>query len=163
MECEICGKEIRGKPIKILVEGSEVNVCFNCKPLGTEKQLTTSSQKGAKRVLLNRRAPRSNRSNIEFSDELVENYNQIIRRERENRGWSQEKLGKKIQEKESLIRKIENKEINPEPNVVEKLERLFDVKLREKPTEVKVDLKKSDMTPTLGDVVTIKKKKSESE
>lgn len=161
MECEICGKEIRGKPVKTLVEGSEVNVCFNCKPLGTEKQITKSSQKGAKRVLLNKKASKSTKSSIEFSDELVEGYNQIIRRERENRGWNQEKLGKKIQEKESLIKKIENKEINPEPSVVDKLEKLFDIKLREKPTEVKVDLEKSDTTPTLGDVVTIKKKKSE--
>ena len=98
-------------------------------------------------------------TNIEFSEELLENYNLIIRREREKRGWSQEVLAKKIQEKASLIRKIENAEITPEPEVIEKIEKLFNIKLREKVPEVKVNLKKINLTPTLGDVVVIKKKK----
>jgi putative transcription factor len=157
MECEICGKEIKGSGIKILVEGSEVTVCHACKNLGTEKKVSKASQKGVKRVLIRKRAPSTA---IEFTDELLENYNKIIKREREKKGWSQEVLARKIQEKESLIRKIENAEINPEPSVIDKIERLFNVKLREKVPEVKIDLKKGGMTPTLGDVVVIKKKKS---
>lgn len=157
MECEICGKEFKGNGYKILIEGSEVNVCFNCKSLGTEKKVSKGSQKGAKRVLIKKRQPLPP---IEFTEELFENYNEIIKREREKRGWSQEVLAKKIQEKESLIKKIENAEINPEPSVIEKIEKLFNIKLREKIPEIAIDLKKSNLTPTLGDVVVIKKKKS---
>ncbi len=155
MNCEICGKEIKGKGFRVVVEGSEVTVCASCKQFGVEKPATVS-QPGVRKVVLRRRKPQTK---IEFTEELLENYHLIIRREREKRGWSQEQLAKKIQEKESLIKKIENAEITPEPEVVEKLERLFGLKLREKVPEVKVDFKKMNMTPTLGDIVVVRRKK----
>ncbi|AGK60552.1 transcriptional regulator, XRE family [Archaeoglobus sulfaticallidus PM70-1] len=157
MECEVCGAELRGKPFKVIIEGSEVNVCKRCKSLGSEKPVERISQKDVKKVFLRKKSPRKK---IEFEEELLENYNLIIKREREKRGWSQEVLAKKIQEKESLIRKIENAEITPETEVIEKLERLFNIKLREKVVEVKVNLNRKSLTPTLGDIVVIKKKKS---
>ncbi len=156
MECEVCGKELKGKGYRVLIEGSEVNVCRNCKNLGSEKPVERIGQKGVKKVLLRKKTPSKA---IEFEEELLENYNLIIRMEREKRGWSQEVLAKKIQEKESLIRKIENAEITPEPSVIEKLERLFNLKLREKVTEVKLDFGRKGLQPTLGDIVEIKRKK----
>ncbi|RLI77605.1 TIGR00270 family protein [Archaeoglobales archaeon] len=156
MDCEICGKPIKGKGFKVIVEGSEVTVCYACKSYGVEKPISKISQPGVSKVLIKRK---KQSTNIEFSEELLENYNLIIKREREKRGWSQDVLAKKIQEKASLIRKIENAEITPEPEVIEKIERLFNIKLREKAPEVKVNLKKINLTPTLGDVVVIKKKK----
>ncbi len=156
MDCEICGRPIKGKGFKIVVEGSEVTVCHSCKNYGVEKPISQVSQPGVSKVLIRRK---KQPTNIEFSEELLENYNLIIRREREKRGWSQEVLAKKIQEKASLIRKIENAEITPEPEVIEKIEKLFNIKLREKVPEVKVNFKKINLTPTLGDVVVIKKKK----
>lgn len=158
MECEICGKEIRGKPVKIVVEGTELNVCPSCREYGVE-EISKSSQHGAIRVV--KKEKKTAQKPIVFTEELVENYNEIIRRERQKRGWSQEELAKKIQEKESLIRKIENAEITPEPEVIEKLERIFDIKLREKVQEVKIESKQS-FVPTLGDVVVIRKKKKQS-
>ncbi len=152
MECEICGREIKGRYYTVIVEGSEMRVCARCKEYGTEKPFTE-----VKKLTLKKKKPKT--EPIEFVEELVEDFNVIIRREREKRGWSQAELAKKIQEKESLIRKIENGEITPEPEVVEKLEKLFGIKLREKVPEVKVEMKKSSLTPTLGDVVVIKKKK----
>jgi len=157
MECEVCGKEIRGKGFKVIIEGSEVTVCARCRDLGVAKPVSMVSQRGVKKVILKKK---SSPSKIEFIEELIDDYHLIIKREREKRGWSQKDLAKKIQEKESLIRKIENAEITPEPEVVEKLEKLFNIKLREKVPEVKIDLKKSNLTPTLGDIVVIKKKKS---
>jgi putative transcription factor len=155
MECEVCGRELRGKGYKVLIEGSEVTVCKACKSLGSEKPLEKVIQKGVKKVLFRKKRARA----IEFEEELLENYNLIIKREREKRGWSQEVLAKKIQEKESLIRKIENAEITPEPDVIEKLERLFNLKLRERVAEIKLDFGRRDVTPTLGDIVEIKRKK----
>lgn len=154
MYCEICGKEIKGKSFKVIVEGSEVTVCHSCKNYGVEKPISKVSQ--PRKVLTKKRRQATN---IEFTDELLENYNLIIRREREKRGWSQDVLAKKIQEKASLIRKIENAEITPEPEVIEKIEKLFNVRLRERVPEVNVNIKKMSLTPTLGDVVVIKKKK----
>ncbi len=156
MECEICGKEIRYRPVKIIVEGTELNVCNECRDHGVE-DVSTSMQHGVTRVVRKDRRPQQSKP-IVFTEELVEGFNDIIKRERQKRGWSQEELAKRIQEKESLIRKIENAEITPEPDVVEKLERIFDIKLREKVQEVKLNPQKK-LVPTLGDVVIIKKKK----
>jgi len=155
MNCEICGREIKGKGFKIVVEGSEVTVCSFCRQYGTEKKPSVASQPGARRVVLKKKR---GSTKIEFTEELVENFHVIIRREREKRGWSQEQLAKKIQEKESLIKKIENAEITPEPEVVEKLEKLFNIKLREQVPEIKVEKSKS-LVPTLGDIVVVKRKK----
>jgi len=153
MNCEICGKELKGSGIKIVVEGTEVTVCPMCKRYGSEK-VSTASQGEAKRVVIKKRKVSTD---IEFKDELLDNYNQIIRQEREKRGWSQEQLAKKIQEKESLIKKIENAEITPDPEVVAKLEKLFGIKLRESVPVVKIE-KRASITPTLGDVVVVRRK-----
>ncbi|MBO8179347.1 MAG: TIGR00270 family protein [Archaeoglobus sp.] len=155
MNCEICGREIKGKGFKIVVEGSEVTVCSSCRQYGTEKKPSVASQPGARRVVLKKKRASTK---IEFTEELVENFHLIIKREREKRGWSQEQLAKKIQEKESLIKKIENAEITPEPEVVEKLEKLFNIKLREQVPEIKIEKGKS-LVPTLGDIVVVKRKK----
>lgn len=155
MNCEICGREIKGKGFKIVVEGSEMTVCPSCKQYGSERKPSVASQQGARRVVLKKK---KSSSKIEFQDELIDGYHMIVRREREKRGWSQEQLAKKIQEKESLIKKIENAEITPEPEVVEKIERLFNIKLREQVPEVKIERGKK-LSPTLGDIVVVKKKK----
>ncbi len=154
MNCEICGREIE-RGFKVVVEGSEVTVCASCKQYGTEKP-SIASQAGVKRVVIRRPKPKAK---IEFAEELVEDYHLIIKKEREKRGWSQEQLAKKIQEKESLIRKIENAEIVPEPEVVEKLERLFNIRLREHVPEVKIETRRISSTPTLGDIVIVRRKK----
>ena len=159
MECEICGRPIRGKGFKILVEGSEMTVCEDCKNYGIEKPKVSQKKSFAPRSVISKPANRPRDLSIDLGEELVENFHIIIRRERERRGWSQEDLAKKIQEKVSLIKKIENAEITPEPEVIEKLERVFDIKLRERVEEVKVETKRVDMTPTLGDVVVIRRKR----
>ncbi len=155
MQCEICGRKIEGKPFKVVVEGSEVIVCSYCRQFGVEKP-STVSQPGVTKVVLKKK---KSVGKIEFKDVLVEDYNVIIRREREKRGWSQEKLAKMIKEKESLIKKIERGEIVPEPEVVEKLERVLNIKLRETVPDIKIELNKRRQTLTLGDVVIVKKKK----
>jgi putative transcription factor len=147
MECEICGREIKGRSFNVIVESSELKVCAGCKEFGTENIQI-------QHVKLKRKS-----KPIEFTEELLENYNLIVRREREKRGWSQEVLAKKIHEKESLIRKVENAEITPELEVTQKLEKLFNIRLREKVSEVKVDFRGGEVTPTLGDVAIIKKRK----
>ena len=149
MECEICGRKIVGRKYTIIVEGSELTVCERCKELGVESKPT--------RVIVKKRVVKTSKPIVE-DYELVENFHEIIRREREKRGWTQEELAKRIQEKATLIRKIEKGEITPEKEVVEKLERVLGVNLREKVEEVKIQKSKS-ITPTLGDVVVIRRKK----
>uniref|UniRef100_A0A7J2TJ97 TIGR00270 family protein n=1 Tax=Archaeoglobus fulgidus TaxID=2234 RepID=A0A7J2TJ97_ARCFL len=152
MNCEICGKKIRPPGYRIVVEGAEVRVCASCKKYGSE--ISIAKQAEVKRIVIKKKKPQTK---VEFKEELVENFNLIIRAEREKRGWSQEQLAKKIQEKESLIKKIENAEITPDPKVVEKIEKLFGIKLRETVQEVKIS-RSSQAEVTLGDVVVVRKK-----
>ena len=149
MYCEICGKRIVGRSYKVIVEGSELTVCESCRDLGVE------AKKPVKIVI----KPKIKVTKPIVDDyELAENFNEIIKREREKRGWTQEDLAKKIQEKVTLIKKIEKGEITPEKDVVEKLERVLGVSLREKIEDVKVEGSRS-ITPTLGDIVVIKRKR----
>ncbi|MEM0350628.1 MAG: multiprotein bridging factor aMBF1 [Archaeoglobaceae archaeon] len=152
MNCEICGKEIRPPGYRIIVEGTELRVCASCRKYGTESVPTVKPD--FRKIVLRKRKPQKK---VELEEELVENFNVIIRVEREKRGWSQEQLAKKIQEKESVIKKIENAEITPEPKIIEKLEKLFGIKLRESPESIRVT-KPSQFVPTFGDIVVVRRK-----
>lgn len=150
MECEICGDKIVGRGYRVVVEGIELTVCKRCKELGVEsKKPVISITKPKIKV----------ESSIVDDFELVENYNEIIRREREKRGWTQEELAKKIKEKVTLIKKVEKGEITPDKDLIEKLERTLGLRLMERVEDVKVEVSKFT-TPTLGDVVVIKRKKT---
>ncbi|MCS7121303.1 MAG: multiprotein bridging factor aMBF1 [Archaeoglobaceae archaeon] len=149
MDCEICGKKIE-KGYKVIVEGCEVTVCSSCKQLGIEKPILPKQSKTVQKK-------RQQKTKIEFEYELVEDFHEIIKKEREKRGWSQAELAKKIQEKESIIKKIENRELVPEKELIEKLERLFSVKLKENIPDIRVESKKS-LTLTFGDVAVLRKK-----
>lgn len=148
MYCEVCGEKIFGRGHRVVVEGSKLTVCDKCKNLGVEAKQV--------KIVVKKRSQKP--KPIVDDYEIVENFHEIVRREREKRGWTQEDLAKRIQEKGTLIRKIENKEITPEKEVIEKLERVFGIRLRERVEEVKVEGSKS-LIPTLGDVVVIKRKK----
>ena len=36
MQCELCGKEIQGKPKRVVVEGAQLETCAACAGLGAE-------------------------------------------------------------------------------------------------------------------------------
>jgi len=93
-----------------------------------------------------------------LKDELLDNYEQIIKDAREAKGWSQEELAKKIKEKESLIKKIERREIVPEDSVRKKLEYTLNIRLMEHVDAVDQEVTHLKKNTTLGDIVTIKKK-----
>ncbi|MDK2891632.1 multiprotein bridging factor aMBF1 [Methanohalophilus sp.] len=162
MQCEICGTDIRGKPFKVTVEGSELNVCARCSQYGTAiKARTPVSKKNAPVPIRSRQTsrPRPKKDPFaELNDELVDGYEHIIKEAREKRGWTQEVLASKIKEKASLIKKIERGEIVPEDSVRKKLEHTLDVKLMERVSGDDWQADGFRSNTTLGDIVTIKKK-----
>ncbi|AKB48941.1 transcription factor [Methanosarcina sp. Kolksee] len=93
-----------------------------------------------------------------MKDELLDNYDQIIRDAREAKGWSQEDLAENIKEKVSLIKKIERSEIVPEDSVRKKLEHALDIKLTERLEESGQEVSHLKKDMTLGDIVKIKRK-----
>ncbi len=86
-------------------------------------------------------------------EEVATDYDDRIRSAREKKGLSQEDLAKKLNEKASLIRKLERGDILPSDSVQKKLERSLGISLSESAdTDSEWDGSASTTT-TLGDVV----------
>ncbi|MEM4196187.1 MAG: helix-turn-helix domain-containing protein, partial [Methanothermobacter sp.] len=79
-----------------------------------------------------RRAPKRSRRPMETIYEVVEDYGEIIRAERESRGWSREDLAERINEKVSVINRIESERMEPDIKLARKLEKLLKIKILEK-------------------------------
>jgi putative transcription factor len=62
-------------------------------------------------------------------DEIAQDYDEQIRKARENEGLSQKELAKELNEKASLIRKLERSETLPSDEIQSKLERFLDINL----------------------------------
>ncbi len=117
--CELCGKKTN-KVVKAKIEGVVMEVCPSCARLGeyiSEKKEIKVEK--VKRVKLKK----------EVLEEVVDDYGKKIRKEREKRGWKMEDLAKKLNEKESLIHKIENEDIMLNIDLAKKIERLLGIRL----------------------------------
>lgn len=127
MQCEVCGADItRGKRVRI--GRSELYVCSNCAKYGTESDVITNRvSENQNRVLIRARKTRM-RENLGF-EELIDDYGKVIRREREERNWEQSELANKLNEKLSLVKKIEKEDIIPDEKLRMKLEKVLDINL----------------------------------
>jgi putative transcription factor len=104
---------------------------------------------------------------IDTSVELTEDYGTRIRKAREKLGFSHEDLGKKLNEKVSLLRKIETGKMTHSDKLAAALEHVLKVRLivpakEEKVPEAKIP-KAQSRELTLGDLVQLKKKGEDEE
>ncbi|ELY28013.1 HTH DNA-binding protein [Haloferax volcanii DS2] len=87
-------------------------------------------------------------------DEIATDYDDRIRQARESRGLSQEELAQSLNEKASLIRKIERGDIMPPDSVRKKIERKLDISLVEGESDDDSEWSGGgSTTTTLGDVI----------
>jgi len=142
MDCELCGKELT-EVHKTQVEGSILNVCGDCVKYGVEVQfsrktpevITTSDSETAEQWTgFKRKVKMPYTREIEAGEELTEDYSSIIRKERQKRDMNLKEFGQLLNEKESVISKLETGKIVPDDKLVKKLERVLKIKLREAPT-----------------------------
>ena len=151
MQCEICGSNIRGKAHRVILEGTELNVCDACAKYGHEvKQTPKATAIGTGRasagkasagkasagkvpagITFRTRSRRRPDMFDQMTDELLSDYGFAIRRAREALGMSQEELALAIREKASLLKKLEREELRPEDSVRKKLERVLGISLTE--------------------------------
>ena len=147
MGCNLCGYS--GELSNAQIEGTIMEVCKKCLKYGVliGKKRDFNIEKIAKPKL-----------RIEPVVLLKENYNLLIKELREKLNLTQEDLAKKLNEKLSLIHKIENKELEPNENTINKLETFFRIKLTEtyEENKIKFDFKNSSLT--IGDLLKFKKK-----
>jgi len=152
MRCEICGKKIAGKPVKTKIESSVMLTCEECSKFG---KVQREPPKARSPRPVRRNAPRYR----EPSEEVLEDYNTIIREGREKKGWTREELGEKIYEKASVVSRVESGKMIPDIKLARKLERTLNITLIEK-TE---NGKQEDLGPaarrgaTIGDIARIKR------
>ena len=169
MECEICGKPIEGKPIRTKIDGSVLEVCKECSKYGRvqrdtplERQFVSRNKKGNPQKK-NKPQSKQNLQRMrrhEPMDELVEDFNIIVRKARESRGWTREELGAKIYEKVSVINRIESGKMEPDVKLAKKLEKTLNITLIEKYDDMDLDAFKSAASGpnTLGSIVKIKRR-----
>lgn len=145
MLCEMCGKDV---PLttRVRLERSVLALCPDCSRFGTpvDPVLTpVAAASGGSRfrpgMPVTRPAPGGRR--LEERDlyqeigemELAPDWNKRIRVAREARVWTPEEFGKKLNEKKSVVLKIESGSFRPPDALVRKIEHLLKVRLRAEP------------------------------
>ena len=112
LQCDVCGREIIGKPHRVIIEGAKLTTCAQCAKLGSAewkpepKNLNLPFKIEPPRRLKLKTAKRKSRD-LREDITVIENFGLIVRKARQRAGLSQEDLGRRIGEKVSVIRKIE--------------------------------------------------------
>ncbi len=159
MQCEICGSDIKGNPIRVTVEGSVLDVCSKCAHYGKPvDKWTPVSRKisPTERVIVTHKPRRDVFDKLQ--DEIIPDYAGVIKKARESQGLTIEELASKMMEKATLLRKIEREELIPEDAVRKKLETALNIKLTEKVSSQDQRGGGFIRGTTLGDVAIIRKK-----
>jgi putative transcription factor len=179
VQCEMCGADT-ASPNTVKVEGAELDVCDDCADFGTEVRTQESSSSSTKYSTSSSSGSGSGSSGSSGSsssgtsassggggggrrrdmfdqmDEVAQDYDQRIRKAREAAGMNQEELAKQLNEKASLIRKLERGDTLPSDSVQQKLESELDIVLTEgggSADDTEWSGGSSDGEYTLGDVV----------
>lgn len=167
MDCEVCGGLIYGRGKNIIIDGARLKVCSKCVlstnyASQTYKQQPLGKKKTAVPKFSPRRAIRKGKDTMHEDLTLVEHYNSLVRKSRENIGLTHDELSRKIGEKASLLQKLETGKMVPDQTLIKKLERALKIKLVQPLPRIAVEKKfiKKPFELTLGAVVSLQKKKS---
>ena len=141
MICEMCGKDVSGlTPTR--VEGTILQLCADCAKFGqavVRVGPAIPAAHGADEVYLEPqraavyRPRRSTEERDVFADmpemELSPDWYRRIRQAREHLGWTPEEFGKRLNEKKSLVLKVEAGSFRPSDAILKKIERLLKIRL----------------------------------
>jgi putative transcription factor len=170
LRCEVCGRKIHGSPIRAVIEGAKLTVCIECSKHGKiiREEEVELGQRVPKKAPVPFSAKMQRKKNVgakvEITQEVVEGYDAKIRQAREKLGLSHEELGKKINEKASVLSKLETGKMTPNNMLVTKLEHALKIKLLSPISEEKTSQeipKLPTRETTLGDLIQLNKKGGE--
>ena len=138
MVCEMCGKNVTFCK-KVLIEGVLLEVCTECAKFGTEAKKGQAPLSGPKPVIeqrLERREKRQKQRDV-YADggeeELVEDYASRIRNARSRMGLTQKELAAKLNEKLTILSKVESGGMRPDEKLIRKLQKELGIVLKERP------------------------------
>ena len=139
-ECEICGSDKANRKTKI--DGAILTVCEKCVSFGEEIRPIEIK-------IVKKSIPK-----MEIGEILKPNFSDIIRNSRNKMNLKQEDLAKKLNEKLSIVKRVEDG-WEPTPTLISKLEKFFNIELMEKAEDKKLEKKSNKERLTIGDVVEI--------
>ncbi|UCC19438.1 MAG: TIGR00270 family protein [Promethearchaeota archaeon] len=166
-ECPICGSIIWGKGQRVLLEGAKITVCYNCAQHGTKIQ-NYSKNTQTKKIYSQDRSKSIKRQetkrDIINNLEIVPDYAKKIRNKRNSLGLNQDQFAQKLNEKPSLLKRIEAGKVEPTIKLAKKIEDVYQIKIFKKVDEIEADFSnnkymKKSTGSSLGDIAFIKKKK----
>ena len=136
--CELCGNPIQGMKT-VIIDGSLFNVCLSCSKRGKAYQPSTPKKHVLKQTKDNHsfKKPSMIRSKIDIFDESVlkPDFAKIIHQARMKKGYTQEYVANKINEKVILFKKIESGGIKPDELLCKKIERFLGIQLYQRLVE----------------------------
>src|SRR3989344_2638549 len=121
MLCELCGK--KDATLKADIEGAVLNVCDACSRFGVVRAKIINSETTTKENL----GKLKEIATIE-SEQLITNYAQVIKHARELTKLSQKEFAAKINERESVIHRLECGEMDPSDVLIRKLEKSLGIR-----------------------------------
>ena len=127
MQCDLCGKE--GNIVRTNIEGVEMSVCPDCAKFGRVLEPLK------KPTSIARHRPVRKIPELEVTETVVSDFAQKIKSARERKGLKQEDFAKLLNEKASIIHKLETGSFIPPISLAKKLEKALGIKLVEQTTE----------------------------
>ncbi len=143
-DCEICGEE--QELIKAIVEGSLLSVCDQCAKFGNA--ILVKKEKPLEKQI--------KRSSSEIINVINQEYPKIIKESREKLGLKQKELALKINEKESIIHKLETGALQPTILMARKIEKTLNISLVEIYQESHESLNLKSDQLTIGDLLKLR-------
>ena len=145
--CQLCGEDSDNLK-KTKIEGAVMKVCSSCSEMGDvveQKKKKKTKKKSSKTY-----RPKD-------TEKLTSNYGEKLKEAREDRKLSINELADSLNEKASLIKKVEREDLKPEKSLANKLSKELDVTLYVNPEVYDTSVESTDDgKATLGDVAKVK-------
>lgn len=144
--CEMCGKEV--PLVSAIVEGTRLKVCKNCAKMGKIVEAPTMTAQ---------RKEYLKQEKEETIEILVKDYGHKIREAREKSGLTQEEFAKKLNEKASILQKIEAETFKPTIEKAKRFQKILGIKLVEEDVDSTPEMTKTKGAGlTIGDILKVK-------
>jgi len=162
MICEMCGKDVTFLR-KVTIEGVALEVCSECAKFGVEAKKEAPKEVGPKPIIAQRLEQREKRGRPRDvlekgeKEDLVEDFGALIRTAREHAGMTQKELAMKINERVTILSKIESNQMRPDEKVISKLQRELGIVLKENVPDVVAAKESARASLTLADHIKMRK------
>ena len=144
--CEMCGKNATLTTTNIA--GSSMQLCNNCKRLGSVENQKPSSKSFFK-----------NKKKTQPTKQIVDNYSSVIAKALEEKGYNAHQLARAINLKESSLNKFLTAKLQPDLEIAKKIENFLEITLIEESTQEApiedylVDEEEEQPGNSLGDLI----------